>query len=30
MIIYRNAKMISRKSGVLPAQEIIKLIQAAV
>jgi len=30
MIIYRYAKMISRKSGVLPAQEIIKLIQAAV
>ena len=30
MMIYRNAKMISRKSGVLPAHEIIKLIQAAI
>jgi thioredoxin 1 len=30
MIIYRNAQIISRKSGVMPAHEIIKLIQAAV
>jgi thioredoxin 1 len=30
LILYRNGKLISRNSGVLPAHEIIKLIQAAV